>query len=154
MSLGMSDEDDLKLAAIAQVTVMDAQVLVDELERLRMAYAKQLGALSLIIKAFNDLYLELTDKTSERKWLSKQIEKAELEANRMCMPSWFWRVDRELPVEDQLYRRARWLLKEKPGIHLDDLWDSLTDALTYSGMAVDAEQLKAAVEGAIDACSN
>lgn len=143
--------DDLKLAAIAQVTVMDAQVLVDELSRLRQAYAKQLGSLSLIIKAFNDLFLEVTDKNQERKWLSKQIERAEREANRMCMPSWFWRIDRELPVDDQLYRRARWLINEKPGIHLDDLWDSLSDALVYSGLTVDTEQLKTVVEVVVDA---
>jgi hypothetical protein len=142
-------ETDLKLAAVAQITIMDAQNLVDELERLRMAYAKQLGALSLILKAFGDLYSELTDKTSDRKWLSNQIIKAEREADRQRIPAWFWRLDQELPLNDQLYRRARWLLEEKPDIHLDDLWDCLIDAITYSKVSVESNDLQRIVEGAI-----
>jgi hypothetical protein len=145
------NDSDLKFAAVAQITIMDAQNLVDELEHLRMAYAKQLGALSLILKAFGDLYLELTDKTTERKWLSIQITKAEKEAARQRMPSWFWRIDKELPVDDQLYRRARWLVNEKPSIHLDDLWDCLTDSLVFSNIPLDKEQLERAIEGAIHA---
>jgi hypothetical protein len=150
----MLKEADLKLAAIAQITIMDAQNLVDELERLRCAYAKQIGALSLILKAFSDLYLELTDKKTERQWLNKQIWRAEKEANMQRIPAWFWRIDRELPLDDQLYRRAKWLLREKPGIHLDDLWDSLTEVSNYSNLSITETELQSIIERAINACTS
>jgi hypothetical protein len=147
-------DTDLKMAAIAQVTIMDAQNLVDELERIRMAYAKQLGALSLILKAFGDLYCELTDKTADRKWLSNQINQAEREANRLQIPAWFWRIDKELPLDDQLYRRSKWLLQEKRGIHMDDLWDCMTDALEYSGIPLNVPELTGIVKRARNASSS
>jgi hypothetical protein len=147
-------DTDLKLAAVAQITIMDAQSLVDELEQLRLAYAKQIGAMSQILKAFNDLYLEFTGKASDRKWLGIQIATAEREANRLRMPSWFWRIDSELPLDDQIYRRVRFLLREKPGIHLDDLWDALTDALTCSNVSIDSNDLQIMVEEALNASSS
>lgn len=149
----MSEETDLKMAAVAQVTIMDAQNLVDELERLRTAYAKQLGALSLILKAFGDLYLEVADHQKGRKWLMDQIIKAEREANRQRIPSWFWRIDKELPVDDQLYRRARWLVQEKPGIHVDDVWDCLSDAVIFSNIPCDSDLIQKAVVGVFNAGS-
>jgi hypothetical protein len=146
-------DTDLKMAAVAQVTIMDAENLVDELERLRMAYAKQLGALSLILKAFSDLYSELTDKTADRKWLSNQINKAEREANRLQIPAWFWRIDKELPLDDQLYRRSKWLIREKPGIHVDDLWDSIAEALEYAGIPLNVSELTRIVKRTMDGSS-
>ncbi len=148
------EQQDLKMAAIAQVTIMDAQNLVDELERLRLAYSKQLGALSLTLKAFSDLYLELTDKTSRRKWLARQIERAEKAAAAQCLPSWFWRLDKDLPIDDQIYRRARFLRKEKPNIHLDDIWDSITDACRLSEIEVPDKLLSESIGRALDASTN
>ena len=149
----MNEPEDLRMAAVAQVTIMDARALLDELESIRLAYSKQLDALVLILKGFSDLFLELTDKTHRRKWLSKQIEKAEREANRQRIPAWFWRIDRELPVDDQLYRRARWLVQEKPGIHVDDVWDCLSDAILFSNIPCDSDVIQKAVVGVFNASS-
>ena len=145
---------DLKLAAVAQITIMDAQNLVDELEGLRMATARQLESLCMIVKAFGDLYTELTEKTADRKWFAKQILKAERESNRQQIPSWFWRLSKEISLDAQMMTRARWLIKEKPGIHLDDLWDTLVDALTFSNIPIDSTELQRIVEVAINGSAN
>jgi hypothetical protein len=147
----MKETEDLKLAAVAHITIMDAQNLVSELERLRCAYAKQLGALSLILKAFNDLYIEFNQKQQDRQWLYKQVAKAEREANLQRIPAWFWRMDKLLPVDDQIYRRTLWLLKEKPSIHLDDLWDALNETLSYSKLTIAPDELQKIIERAAHA---
>lgn len=144
-------ETDLKIAAVAQITIMDAQNLVDELERLRMAYAKQISVLSIILKGFSDLFCEVTDHQSSRRWLSKQIERAEREANRQRIPAWFWRIDIEQSIHHQLTHRAKWLLSEFKEIHPDDLWANLSDCFNYSGLTVDTVAIQKAISGAFDA---
>jgi hypothetical protein len=140
-------DTDLHGAAVLQISLMDAQGLIDELEGLRNAYAKQLGTLSLILKAFADLFSELTDETSHRKWLSTQMLRAERETVRLRIPAWFWRLDSDSDVSMQLKQRAAWMRGELPNATQDDLWDLLVDVLRYAGKEPDETLIAAAIRG-------
>lgn len=144
------NDTDLKLASVAHVTIMDAQNLVDDLDRLRLAYAKQLGVMSLILKGFSDLFTEVTDHQQHRRWLSKQIDRAEREAARQRIPAWFWRIDLEQSLHHQMSHRAKWLLSEFKDIHADDLWGNLADCFTYSGLTIDTVSIQTAISGALN----
>lgn len=80
------------------------------------------------LKAYSDFYLELTDKTADRRFLERCILKAERMAARDRIPCWFWRPEPELTLKEQLVRRARYLRDEKYG--LDDSWDVLQEYLS------------------------
>lgn len=140
------DDADLHGTVVMQSSLMDAEQLVDELERLRLAYAKQIGVLSLILKGFSDLFTELTEENERRKWLSRQIAKAEREAARLRLPTWFWRIDAEQNVQAQLQHRARFLQEAKT--HADDVWDCLDEALQLSGIPIDEALLLEAIREA------
>ena len=143
---------DLNGAAVAQITIMDAQNLVDELGQLRAAYARQLGALSLILKGFSDLFTEITDHKEHRRWLARQILQAEREAARLRLPAWIWRIDQNGDIEAQLRHRAAFL-KEDAKAHPDDVWDVLCEVLKLADLDVDESLLRSVITGGSDADS-
>lgn len=93
-----------------------------------------------ILKAFGDLYLELTDKTADRRFLERAILRAERMAARDRIPTWFWRAEEGLDLKAQLVRRAQYLRGEGYGV--DDAWDLLREYLSdWAHVEVDDERL-------------
>ncbi len=145
-------DSHLNGAAVLACSLIDAAELVDDLQHLKAAYAKQIGALSLVLKAFCDLFLEITDHQSHRQWLAKQINLAEREAARMRLPSWVWRIDQAGDIRAQLSHRAAFL-KEEAKAHPDDQWDTLCEVLKLAGLELDESLLRSVITGGSDANS-
>lgn len=119
-------DGDVRTAAVMQCSVFDLEEAVDNLQR-GLGLMRGLNQCSLqILKAFGDLYLELTEKSVERRFIEKTIRRVEREAARTRLPLWFWRPEPELDVEAQLARRARFLIEEA-GLSVDDQWDLLRE---------------------------
>ena len=122
----------------------------EELERtirvLSIVTQSQVG----ILKAFGDLYLELTEETRRRKFLETTIRMAEREAARLKIPIWFWRPEKGLSTDQQVELRARWLLEEKHGV--DDTWDLLVEyQRDWAKVDVDEVMLIEAIKRGADA---
>jgi hypothetical protein len=133
-------------AAIAQLTVMDMQELVEEFKRHLRASARQIGVFSLALKAFSDLFLEVTEHHEHRKWLARHMLRVEREAARLRLPSWVWRIDSGGNVPEQLAHRARFL-REEVKAHPDDIWDTLSEVLKSADIEVDENMLRSAMGG-------
>jgi hypothetical protein len=139
-------DSHLQGAVVAQITIMEAQELVDELGRLSNANAKQIEALNLILKDFSDLLIEATGHRSHLQWLSKQIFQAEREAAKLRLPAWIWRIDPDGDLPAQLGHRAAFL-REEIKAHPDDQWDVLSEVLKWAGLEVDEDLLRSAITG-------
>lgn len=93
----------------------------EEWANLLKVQRRQIGYLAQIIKAFSDLYLELTDKTADRQFLEGVALRAEREAARTRLPLWFWRPEIGVDLKEQLRRRVEYLISEN--YRADDVWD-------------------------------
>lgn len=107
---------------------LDLPAVVQELKAEVQSLRNLVDVQIQILKAFGDLYLELTDKTAERRFVEHSILRAEREAARTRVPLWFWRPEPELTLKEQLVRRARFLRDE--GYGLDDAWDLIREYLS------------------------
>lgn len=137
---------DLRTAAVMQLSIFDLQEIAQELQH-EVALMRQINQANIqVLKAFSDLYLELTEKTVERSFIEKTIKRVEREAARTRLPLWFWRPEPELDIKKQLARRARFLIDELQYCP-DDTWDLLKEYITdYARVEVADESLKRMLE--------
>lgn len=127
--------------------------LVERLEDDLLIQQRQIKTQFEILKAFSDLYVEMTEETDKRKWLQRIIAKHEREAARIKLDLWFWRPEQSLPIEQQLSKRANYLLSITYSV--DDLWDLLTEYLQdWVGIEVDEGMLRDVIAGATDASAH
>lgn len=112
--------EDVKLTAALHIAVDDLQHTVDELQDKVQAFGLVADGMISALKAFSDLYLELTEKTSERRFLEKAILRAEREVARTKLPVWFWRHDKNREIKYQIHDRVKHLNENK--YSLDDIW--------------------------------
>ena len=115
---------DLKSMTVMAASVLHLDALVGEIQAERQALRRLTSALTEVLKAFSDLYQELTDESGQRKFLDRSIRKAEREAQRLRLPLWFWRPEHGLELRRQIFRRARFLLFDQKAC-LDDIFDLL-----------------------------
>lgn len=139
---------DLKGMTVLAASVLHLQELICELEDKLMGMHHLISAQTKILKAFGDLYEELTDESERRKFLSKAVLKAEREAARLRLPLWFWRPESELDLKIQVYRRAEFLIREQKS-NLDDTFDLLrefVDDCARPEIPVTDEQIAGVIE--------
>lgn len=140
--------EELRTMTVMAASVLHLDTLVTEIQAERSALRRLTLAQTEILKAFSDLYLELTDESERRKFLARTVMRAEREAARLRLPLWFWRPEPELELKVQLYRRARLLLHEQRVI-LDDTFDLLRefcDQYARPEIPVTDEQLSRVIE--------
>ena len=101
---------DLKNMTVMAASVLHLDTLVQEIQAELSALRRLTLAQTEVLKAFSDLYLELTDESGQRKFLSKSVMRAEREAQRLRLPLWYWRPEPELELKVQIFRRARFLM--------------------------------------------
>ncbi|MGD9506392.1 MAG: hypothetical protein AB7W37_15900 [Syntrophobacteraceae bacterium] len=118
----------LEPAVVCADSLLTIRELVEQLAGQLQAQQRIIDAQFQALKAFADLYTELTDETAHRAFLTKQIKRYEREAARLRLPLWFWRPEPRLELKKQLFRRAAFLLHEQ-GCGLDDCWDLLREYL-------------------------
>jgi hypothetical protein len=136
------EDHELRGAVVLASSLLDLQDLVEELREERVAYAKLTDCLVQILKAFNDLYLELTDESEHRKFLSKAILRAERDVARTRLPTWFWRPEPGKSLDEMLTWRAKFLILRQKALP-DDLWDLLKEFTEdYAKNPVSDEQLQ------------
>lgn len=129
-TVAISDHD-LAGTVVMACSVGALEETVEEIRALLRCHRHIAGELFQILKAFSDLYLELTDKAAERKWLDARIKAAEREAARLRLPIWFWRRDPDAGVRHMLKARAAWMIEEH---YLDDdTFDLLKEYLEHIG---------------------
>lgn len=136
-------------AAVLVCSLSEAQELVEQLRDLYRVQGQLMEAQLQVLKAFGDLYLELTDRSAERQFLQKSLLRAEREASRLRLPAWFWRIDKDAEIKPQLKHRAAVMLESSVGI--DDMWDCLCDVLRYAGLEPEDSLIRSAIKGANDA---
>jgi hypothetical protein len=109
-----------------QLAVEEVKDLVDQANRL-------LDEQVQILKVYADLYMELTDKTAERSWISERIDRAERERARLRLPIWFWRPpDHGKKLQAALVVRATQLHED--GYLEDDIFDLLKEYVAHLGL--------------------
>ena len=147
-SKAIPEGEDLHGCVVMTCSVLELQELVSELRDQRDAQANLINSQLEVLKAFSDLYLELTDESEQRQFLSKAILKAEREAARLRLPTWFWRPEKDKPLKDLLFWRARFLIHRQQA-HLDDVWDLLREFVAdYARADISDEELTAIIEQA------
>jgi hypothetical protein len=117
--------DDLTPATLCTCNRLEFQESVEDLKRMVSTQDKLIDCQFQILKAFSDLYLELTDRAEERKFIQKTLTRLEREAAVLRLPLWFWRPEPEIEFKRQLLRRARYLIAEK--VSVDDTWDLMKE---------------------------
>jgi hypothetical protein len=118
----------LRGAAVLARSVIDAELVADELKALLVGTRKAFLEHWEIIKVLGDFLLEFSEKKSERAWLDRRIKSAEREAARLRVPVWFWRRP-EGTVREALVTRAQWMREE--GYLPDDIFDLLKEYLQH-----------------------
>jgi hypothetical protein len=142
------EDHELRGAVVLACSLLDLQDLVEELREERVAYTRLTDCHVQTLKAFNDLYLELTGESERRKFLAKAILRAEREAARVRLPTWFWRPEPGKSLDEMLVWRAKFLILRQ-GVLPDDLWDLLKEfAEDYAKTPVSDEELEAVVRNA------
>jgi hypothetical protein len=126
-------EQDLRGAVVMGACVTQLMISVEELRQVIVSTNKLLDEQVQILKAFSDLYIELTDETAERKWIRDRIERAERERARLRLPIWFWRPEEGKRLQAALVIRANWLHEE--GYLEDDIFDLLQEYVEHLGRA-------------------
>lgn len=119
-------DDELTGAVVMECSLGE---LANEIEALRRErqIQKQLNVCLLeTLKAFSELYLEFTEESERRQHLYKSLLKAEREAARLRLPTWFWRPEPDKSLEEMLLWRAKYLVDEWRALP-DDLWDLLKE---------------------------
>lgn len=140
--------DDMKDAVNLACFIDILGEQVEELKGLLYAQNRIINAQFGVLKTFADLYTELTDTTSERQFLRKEILKAERQANQERLDLWFWRPEEDITVARQVKRRAIFLLKRKR-FSLDDTWDLLREFIDdYAREDVTDDQLQEIIRDA------
>lgn len=118
-------DDEIMVTSVMACSILELQGAVEELR----SEVRTLSAITKnmleTLKAFSDLYLELTDETEHRRFLERVNKKIEREAARTHLPLWFWRWEEGQDFKRQLLRRARFLLAER--YQPDDVWDLLQE---------------------------
>jgi hypothetical protein len=105
-------EGGLLTAAVMQCSVFDFQEAVEELNR-EVSLMRRINHSSLeLLKAFSDLYLELSEKAAERECMERTLRRIEREAASTRLPLWFWRPEEGLGIKEQLLGRARFLIHD------------------------------------------
>lgn len=147
--------EELNIAALCTCNRMDFQEGIEDLQKIIASQNRIIDCQFQVLKAFSDLYLELTSKTAERQFIEKSILKAEREVARLRLPLWFWRPETENPFDSQLLKRARYLLQND--YCLDDTWDLLREyALDWAHHEISDTKLKKCIANAKenpDACA-
>lgn len=129
------------------------QDLNEELYRSLRILNKQIGAMSHIIKAFSDLYLEMTEEDERRKWLERIVVKAEREAARLKLDLWFWRPEEGTTLKQQLKRRVNHLSNLEYSV--DDTWDLMTEYMQdHTSGLVDLDLLRTVISEAAHASTD
>lgn len=133
---------------VMAASVLHLDTLVQEIQAELSALRRLTLAQTEVLKAFSDLYLELTGESEHRKFLDRSIRKAEREAQRLRLPLWFWRPEPDLELKKQVYRRADFLLHEQRA-NVDDTFDLLrefVDDCARSEIPVTDKQLSGLIE--------
>lgn len=141
-------DNELHGCTVLACSLLQAQEIIEELKALQDQQRRLFDTQICILKAFGDLYAELTDESERRRFLSRAILRAEREAARTLLPLWFWRPEQGLTTESLLKRRARFLIHEHKA-HLDDVWDLLVEfGRETSADSISDEQLSDIIEAA------
>ena len=125
------EEPDLPGAVVMASCVTQLQIAVEEFKSTLSATSRLIDEQFEVLKAFGDLYLELTDESAKRRWLDDRIKRAEREAARLRLPIWFWRPEKDAKLHHRLAHRARWMIEQK--YHEDDVWDMLREYVDHIG---------------------
>jgi hypothetical protein len=138
-------DTELSGAVVLECSLGDLENTVEEL-RAELAVLGRIAHVMIeTVKAYSDLFIELTDKTANRQFLAKWITRLERDEARLGLPIWFWRPETGLELKRQLYRRACFLLHEKKA-QPDDAWELLREYVTdYAKAEVTDEQLKGVI---------
>ena len=122
------EKSDLSTTVLT-VGLLQAEELVSDLQRLHDSLSALVHCQLEVLKAYGELHLELAGRTAERRFLAKQIVKAEREAARLKLPLFFWRPEPERTLASQLKWRAGYLIHRVEALP-DDLWDILREFAT------------------------
>lgn len=138
-------DNDLHGATVLECSLGELQAIVEELKRFwAAASCHQLE----IMKAFSDLFLELTGETEKRAWLGRRLLVLQRQVAREQLPTYFWRPEADRPLVDMLKWRATFLLHRRR-VLLDDCWDLLREfAADYAHAAIDDDELAGIIEAA------
>jgi hypothetical protein len=138
-------KSELHEAVVSVLAAMDLEQTVKDLRDEVANLGRVIDCQLQTLKAFSDLFLELTDKTADRHFLDRCILKAERQATRTRLPLWFWRKEEGLTPEQMLKRRTEYLLGEY-GAGIDDAWDLLREFVDTMETPVSDEDLSRVIE--------
>ena len=136
-------------AAVLACSLIELEELLSQFRDVQRVYGQLITAQLQVLKAFGDLYMELTDRSADRQFLQKSLLRAEREAARLRLPAWFWRIEKEAELEPQLKHRATVMLESS--ISIDDIWDCLCDVLRYANLDPEDSLIRSAIKEAADA---
>ena len=139
---------DLKSMTVMAASVLHLDTLVQEIQAERLALRRLALAETEVLKAFSDLYLELTDESQRRQFLARTVKRAEREAQRLRLPLWFWRPEPEEKLKVQIYNRVHFLIYEQKAC-LDDVFDLIrefVDEYAKPEIPVTDEQISGVIE--------
>lgn len=141
-------DDELRGAVVLECSLGE---LHEEIKALRVERQIQRDlnlALVETLKAFGDLFQEWTDESERRKFLYRSVLKAERQAARLRLPTWFWRPEPDKSLDDMLSWRAKFLIHRQKAL-LDDVWDLLKEFSTdYASQEPTDAQLAKIIEEA------
>lgn len=144
----MTTIDDINTTSLMMVTVQDLQRAIEELQGQVQAIGMVAEAMTCSLKAFSDLYIELTSKAHERRFVEKAVLRAERLVARTKLPIWFWRNDPEVSIDTQLKTRIEYLNENKYSI--DDMWTLLNEFINeFTTVNVASKRLEALLESVL-----
>jgi hypothetical protein len=146
VKMGMEDEnsdalierpvenEELRGVTVLVANLLQAQELVGELREEREGLCVLFGVIMRaqfeMLKNLGEIAGELTEEETRREHLASVQRRAAREYQRLRIPLWFWRPEREgRDIEDvhaMLRTRARFLAQEQRA-GLDDSWDLLVE---------------------------
>lgn len=124
-------QEDLPGTVVMATCVNELQLSLDEFKAALDGINRLIDEQIQILKAFADLYIELTNETANRAWIRDRIEKAERERSRLRVPIWFWRPEEGKRLQAALMMRAVWM-HENDYLE-DDIFDLLQEYLEHLG---------------------